>query len=56
MPVLLTVEAQLSLHERNIAKEPQKHRKPVANYEPVAEIRNCNGVTVQYSVSRMRAS
>ncbi len=36
MPVLSTVEAQLSLHKCNITKEPQKHgnaKKPVANYE-----------------------
>ncbi len=35
MSVPLTAEAQLSLNEHNIAKEPQKHRnakKPAANY------------------------
>ncbi len=37
MPVLRTVEALLSLHKHNIAKEPQKHRnakKLAANYVP----------------------
>ncbi len=52
MSVLSTVDVQLSLHKRNIAKEPQKYgnaKKPVAcNYEP-AEVRNCTGA--QYSVS-----
>ncbi len=43
-----TVEALLSLHKRNIAIEPQKHRnakKPVANYKQ-AKVRNCAGVAV----------
>ncbi len=37
MPVLLTVEAQLSLHKHDSPKEPQKHqsaKEPAANYEP----------------------
>ncbi len=48
MPVLLTVEAQLSLHNHNIAKAAQKHRngkKLAANYEQ-AKVRNCAGVAV----------
>ncbi len=41
MPVLSAVEAQLSLHQCNTVKEPQKHgnvQKLVANYKP-AEVR-----------------
>ncbi len=54
MPVPTTVEAQLSLHERNIAKEPQKRRnvkKPVArNYEPESALA---GVTVLCPISEL---
>ncbi len=52
MPVLSTVEAQLSLHKHYIAKEPQKHgnaKKPAVNYKP-AEVREL----LQYSVSHKR--
>ncbi len=53
MPILSTVEAQLSLHKYNIAKagdekQPQKHgngKKPVANYEQ-GKIRNYARVAV----------
>ncbi len=48
MPVPSTVEAHLSLHQRDIAKAPQKHgngKKSGANYEQ-AKVRHCAGVTV----------
>ncbi len=48
MPVLSTVEGQLSLHKCNIEKQFQKHgngKNPMANYEQ-AKVRNCTGVTV----------
>ncbi len=51
MLVLSTVEAQFSLHERN---NPQKHgnaKKPAANYEPGAKVRNCCDTLALYSVS-----
>ncbi len=48
MPVLSIVEAQLSLHKRNIAKQPQKHgdAKKLAAHNYTAEVKNCTGVTV----------
>ncbi len=57
MPVLSTVEAQLSLHKHNITKESQKHRnakKPSDNYEPRAEV-SIALVLQKGSVSHMRA-
>ncbi len=49
MPVLLTVEAQLLLHKRNIAKAAPEVREwqetGAATYEQ-AKVRNCAGVTV----------
>ncbi len=54
MPVRSTVEAQPSLHKRNIAKEPQKCRnvkKPVArSYEPESALA---GVTVLCPISEL---
>ncbi len=46
MLVLLTVEAQLSLHKRYI-ESPRStgNWRPTTN-PPEAEVRNCNGVTV----------
>ncbi len=57
MPVLSTVEIQLSLHEHNITKESQKHgnaKKPSDNYELRAEVRIAL-VLHQGSVSHMQA-
>ncbi len=48
VPVLLTVEAQLSLHSAKKKKQPQKHgngKKPVADYKQ-AKVRNCARVAV----------
>ncbi len=48
MPVLSTVDAQLSLHKCNVVKaaqETRKWQKPAANYEQ-ARVRNCAHVTV----------
>ncbi len=48
-----TVEAQLSLHKR---KQPQKHRngkKPAANYELQAKVRNCAGHNTLCPISEL---
>ncbi len=48
MSVLSTVEAQLSLYKRSVAKaapEEQEWQKPTANYEQ-DKVRNSTGVTV----------
>ncbi len=49
MPVLLKVEAQLWIYERNIAKAAPEAwgngKKPAANYEHT-KVRNCTRVAV----------
>ncbi len=40
MPVLSTLEAQLSLHEHYISQKHRNAKKPAANYKP-AKFRNC---------------
>ncbi len=48
MPVLSTVEAQLSLHNTISRKQHKKHgngKKPVANYEQT-KVRNCTRVAI----------
>ncbi len=41
MLVLSTVGAQLSLHEHNISQKYNNAKKPAANCEPGAKIKNC---------------
>ncbi len=57
MPVLSTVEAQLSLHKSAmLRKQPQKHgngKKPVANYEQGQKLRWCYTVLCVLYASSM---